>query len=565
MCGLHQLQHFVIDYLSGTIGVLARLQTIHHSGLIVVGTPLDGAELIGEAVFDHHRTGDARSLLDIVRGTGGRVVEDDFLGGATAHRVGHLVEQLVARLRVAVGGRHDGGVAEGAASRQNRHLGHRIGVVQGGGHQRMAALVVCGVAQLFQSHALGLALRAGLNAVDGLVDGAVVDQLGTGTGAQQRGFVEHVGQIGTGEARRAHGDHMQVDVRYERLALGVHPQNCLTAFQIRGGHAHLTVESTRTQQSGVKHVGTVGGGDDDEVGVVVETVHLDEQLVQRLLALVVATAHTGATLATHGIDLIDEDDGGSVLLGLIEQVTHTGGTETDEHLDEVGAGHRVERHAGLTCDGSGQQRLTSAGRAVQQHAARDARTQRLVLGRILEEVLDLLDFGHGLVFTGHIGELGGGGLALEQLAAVLLAAHAEHAAGTAHAAHQPPEQGEDDDERQNRGDEVAHHTGLLDIRGPALFEIAVLHGLGHLCALGESVVELHVLAVVGHLAGVGVFLGVVILQLKADDLLVVRDLGVCGLALIDQRETIFSIDGFGATAGEHLEHQHDHDHEHGTP
>ena len=492
-------------------------------------------------------------------------MEDDFLGGAATHRVGHLVEQLVARLRVAVGGRHDGGVAEGAASRQNRHLGHRIGVVQGGGHQRMATLVVCGVAQLFQSHALGLALRAGLNAVDGLVDGAVVDQLGTGTGAQQRGFVEHVGQIGTGEARRAHGDHMQVDVRYERLALGVHPQNCLTAFQIRRGHTYLTVESTRTQQSGVKHVRAVGGGDDDEVGVVVETIHLDEQLVQRLLALVVATAHTGATLATHGIDLIDEDDGGSVLLGLIEQVTHTGGTETDEHLDEVGAGHRVERHAGLTCDGSGQQRLTRAGRAVQQHAARDARTQRLVLGRILEEVLDFLDFGHGLVFTGHIGELGGGGLALEQLAAVLLAAHAEHAAGTAHAAHQPPEQGKDDDERQNRGDEVAHHTGLLDIRGPALFEIAVLHGLGHLCALGEGVVELHVLAVVGHLAGVGVLLGVVILQLKADDLLVVRDLGVCGLALIDQRETIFSIDGFGATAGEHLEHQHNHDHEHGTP
>ena len=195
----------------------------------------------------------------------------------------------------------------------------------------------------------------------------------------------------------------------------------------------------------------------------------------------------------------------------------------------------------------------------------DARTQRLVLGRILEKVLDLLDFGHGLVFTGHIGELGGGGLPVEQFAAVLPAAHAEHATGTAHPAHQEPEQGEEDDERQDRGDEVAQHAGLLDVRGPALFEIAVLHGLGHLGALREGVVELHVLAVVGHLAGVGILLGVVVLQLKADDLLVVRNLGVRGLALIDQRETIFGVDGFGATAGEHLEHQHDHDHEHGTP
>ncbi len=96
----------------------------------------------------------------------------------------------------------------------------------------MAALVVCGVAQLIESHALGLTLRAGLNAVDGLVDGAVVDQLGAGTGAQQRGLVEHVGQIGAGEARRAHGDHVQIDVRHERLAFGVHLQDRLAAFEI---------------------------------------------------------------------------------------------------------------------------------------------------------------------------------------------------------------------------------------------------------------------------------------------------------------------------------------------
>ncbi len=97
-------------------------------------------------------------------------------------------------------------------------------------------------------------------------------------------------------------------------------------------HGHLAVETTR-RKCRIEHIRTVGRSDDDEVRIVVEAVHLDEQLVQRLLAFVVATAHAGtATLAADSIDLVDEDDGGGVLLGLIEQVAHTGGTETHEHI-----------------------------------------------------------------------------------------------------------------------------------------------------------------------------------------------------------------------------------------
>ena len=40
----------------------------------------------------------------------------------------------------------------------------------------------------------------------------------------------------------------------------------------------------------------------------VETVELDEQLVQRLLAFVVAAADTRASLPADGVDLVDEDD-----------------------------------------------------------------------------------------------------------------------------------------------------------------------------------------------------------------------------------------------------------------
>ena len=63
---------------------------------------------------------------------------------------------------------------------------------------------------------------------------------------------------------------------------------------------------------------------------------LDEELVERLLALVVSTAEAGTAVTTDGVDLIDEHDGWGVLLGLVEQVAHTASADTDEHLDEIG-------------------------------------------------------------------------------------------------------------------------------------------------------------------------------------------------------------------------------------
>ena len=87
--------------------------------------------------------------------------------------------------------------------------------------------------------------------------------------------------------------------------------------------------------------------------------------------------------------------------------------------------------------------------------------------------------------------------------------------------HQEPEQGpRDDDERQNRGDEVAQHAHLLDIRGPTLSEITVpstvpapLRPARRCSRTARSRCSWSPLPVSAF------FLGVVILQLKADDLL----------------------------------------------
>src|SRR6185312_7303622 len=182
-----------------------------------------------------------------------------------------------------------------------------------------------------------------------------------GAGGQQRGLVDQVGEVGTGEAGGLAGQRVEVDVAGERLAAGVYFKDVFAAFAVRSVDDDLTVEAAGPQQRRVEDVGSVGGGDQDDVVLHLEAVHLDQELVQRLLALVVTAAHAGATMAADGVDLVHEDDAGRVLLRLLEEVADTAGADADEHLDEVRAGDREERHPGLAGDGAGEQGLAGAG------------------------------------------------------------------------------------------------------------------------------------------------------------------------------------------------------------
>src|SRR6185436_21057140 len=120
----------------------------------------------------------------------------------------------------------------------------------------------------------------------------------------------------------------------------------------------------------------------------VEAVHLNEDLVEGLLALVVRSAEAGATLATDRVDLIDEDDARRVAFCLIEQVADARGTHAHEHLDELGARDREERDACLAGDGTREHGLASARRADEQDATRDPRAQARELLWVFEEFDD---------------------------------------------------------------------------------------------------------------------------------------------------------------------------------
>ena len=170
----------------------------------------------------------------------------------------------------------------------------------------------------------------------------------------------------------------------------MHLENLVATLEIWALDRDLPVEAARAQKGRVEDVRPVGGGDQDHAGVDVETVHLDQHLVERLFALVMAAAETRAAMPTDGIDFVNENDGGRVVFRLFKEVAHAAGANADEHLHKVRAGDGVEGHAGFSRYGPGQQRLSSAGRAVEQHALGDLGPQRLEPRGLGEELLDFL-------------------------------------------------------------------------------------------------------------------------------------------------------------------------------
>src|SRR5581483_12490863 len=102
----------------------------------------------------------------------------------------------------------------------------------------------------------------------------------------QRGLVDQVGDVGTGQAGHAPGQGHEVDVGGQFVVPGVELQEPAAALAVGRGHHDLAVEPTGPQESRVEDVGAVGGGDDDDVGVLAEAVHLDQQGVEGRLPLV---------------------------------------------------------------------------------------------------------------------------------------------------------------------------------------------------------------------------------------------------------------------------------------
>ena len=239
----------------------------------------------------------------------------------------------------------------------------------------------------------------------------------------------------------------------------------------------------RAEQRRVEHLGAVGRAHDDHALARVEAVHLGQQLIERLLALLVAAERALHAHLAERVELVDEDDAGRLGFGLLKQIADAGGADADEHLHELGSAQAEKRHVRLAGHRAREQRLAGARRADQQHALRNPAAEIGVFLRVLEELDDLLQLVLRFVDAGHVGEAH-----LHLVVGVDLGAAAgerhDAAFGAAHAPEEEAPDADEEDQRQNPPEEIGQPpagdlAGVLDAaRFQLLGQLRVLHAGG---------------------------------------------------------------------------------------
>ncbi len=448
----------VVDLRGGLFRVAARLaHRLADEHLVVAALKGDGAEAVAHAVGRDHAARDVRGALDVVRRAGGNVAEHQLLRRAPAEERDDLLLHVALGLIGAVLVRQRDGHAARASARDDGDAVDRLVRGQRVHHDGVPRLVIGGQLPLVLGHDAAALFGAGEDLDLRLLEVRHGDELVAAARAQQRRLVGKIFEIRAGEARRALRDLGEVHVLGERLVGGVDLQNVLAPLDVGIADVDLAVEAAGAQQRGIENVRAVGRRENDHALVRAEAVHLHKELVERLLALVVAAAEAGAALTADRVDLVDENDAGSGLLGLLKEVAHAARADADVHLHKVRAGDGEELHARLARDRAGEQRLARARRSDEQHALGDARADIDEALRIAQEVHDLAQF---LLLLVRAGDVGKGGLA-GALAAVLEGRVAElrhavvPAAGGAHGEKVP------DGEKPRDGDHIGQRDGKV--------------------------------------------------------------------------------------------------------
>src|SRR6266567_696184 len=121
------------------------------------------------------------------------------------------------------------------------------------------------------------------------------------------------------------------------LVSGVYFQNCLAAIKIGRVYDDLTIKAAGAKQGSVENLRTVSSGQNNNAGVGLKTIHLNQQSIKGLLTLVVDRTYMDTSLAADSVKFINEYDTGRMLLRLLEQIAHSSRADSHKHFYEIAA------------------------------------------------------------------------------------------------------------------------------------------------------------------------------------------------------------------------------------
>ena len=136
-------------------------------------------------------------------------------------------------------------------------------------------------------------------------------------------------------------------------------------FSVFLRHYDPSVEASRSEQCRIENIWAISRRQHDDPAVRLEAVHLYQHLVEGLLAFIMGAADSRAAVAPHGVQLVNEHEAWRTTLGLVKEVTHAAGADTNKHLNEVAAADVEKRYVCFAGYSLCQVRLATTRRANQ--------------------------------------------------------------------------------------------------------------------------------------------------------------------------------------------------------
>ncbi len=198
-----ELADLIVDHGGDLLGVVLVPDVVAAQEHLSLGLAvLHGPQALAHAVLHDHAPRQDGDLFDVVVGPRRRIAVHDLLSGATGQPHGQVVHQLALALVGLVGQGQRAGVAAGPATRDDRHLVHRVGHGHGMAHQGMPALVDGGEPLVLVGHHPAAPLGAGHDPVHRLLELRLGDDLLAPAGGEDGRLVDGVGQIRSAEPGR---------------------------------------------------------------------------------------------------------------------------------------------------------------------------------------------------------------------------------------------------------------------------------------------------------------------------------------------------------------------------
>mmetsp|Transcript_13821 Transcript_13821/g.28275 ORF Transcript_13821/g.28275 Transcript_13821/m.28275 type:complete len:206 (+) Transcript_13821:1164-1781(+) len=163
------------------------------------------------------------------------------------------------------------------------------------------------------------------------------------------------GDISADETVGLGSNDLRVNIVVELHVTGVDAEDLEAAVLVGDADVNFPIETSEAAEGGVHGVGPVGSADNDNGSASLHAVHKGEHLGDDpSLDLSVGFVPLGG----DGVDLVDEDDGGCVLLGLLEGLPEVTLTLSGHLGHDLRAINEEEEGPGLVGDGTGDEGLS---------------------------------------------------------------------------------------------------------------------------------------------------------------------------------------------------------------